>query len=136
MTPIIRVHPLFFSQPMPGRRAVVRWYLCGDGECLGKRFYDSTKACQASLTAKLRQLEQDGVTSNYMGHYLQEEYSKIFEFVLRRHRFFCFRHLDQFFVTNGGMKDPKTAEHDYRIALRCRNEFFDHLENPPQRRSQ
>jgi hypothetical protein len=130
MTPIIRVHPRFFTQPIPGNKGVVYWYLCGDGSCYGKRFYEATPACQPSLTAKLKQLEQDGRYSNYMGHRLKGEYSRIFEFVLKDHRFFSFQHLNGFYVTNGNIKDAKQQDGDYRLAMQCWNEFFYDLNCP------
>ena len=131
MTPIIRVHPRFFSQPVPGGKAVVFWYVCGDGSCHGKRFYDATPACQAGLTAKVKQLEQDGRYSKYMGHRLKtEKYDKIFQYVLPDHRFFSFQHQNGFYITNGANKDPKRPEPDFDLALRCMNEFFNDLKFP------
>jgi hypothetical protein len=111
-------------------KGTVFWYVCRDGSCHGKLFYESTKACQTSLTAKVRQLEQDGRPSSYQGHQLRDEYAEIFEFTLPDHRFCAFRHHGLYYITNGANKDPKGQESDYRLALKCRNEFFDDLETP------
>ena len=80
--------------------------------------------CRASLTAKARQLEQDGYPSKHSGHQLTDPYRKIFQFVLRSHRFWAFQSAHRWFITNGNIKDDKHQEPDYRFAEKCRTEFF------------
>jgi hypothetical protein len=92
--------------------------------CLGKEFYDATPECRASLTAKLKQLEQDGAPSKFCGHQLRKPYNRIFEFTPPDHRFMAFRCGHRFFITNGNWKNPKNQEPDWHIAEQCRIEFL------------
>ncbi len=119
----IREHPPFFAKPLPGR-AKVLWYVCRSLDCLGKEFYDATPECHAGLTARVKQLEQDGEPTKYVGHQLKREHKKIFEFTPPDHRFMAFRCGHRFFITNGAWKNDKNQEPDYVIAERCRKEFF------------
>ena len=134
---MIRGHPLFFTIAVPNGKAVVHWYTCRDLSCPGKAYYDGTPRCRGALTAKVRQLEQDGQPSAYCGHRLDQPFEKIFQFWLPQHRFWAFRgSASRWFITNGNIKDDKHQERDYRIAEDCRKEFFSDPDTLPYRRDQ
>lgn len=126
MARIIRGHPLFFDDPTPNAKAEVRWYRCRSLDCLGKAFYDasSNRDCRASLSAKVRHVEEVGHPTRYAGHQLRKPYKDVFEFVLTKYRFFAFRCAHRFFITNGNVVTKPNQEPDYIIAQRCADEFF------------
>lgn len=119
------MHPPFLPvPPTTRRRAAVLWYRRKDGHALGQEFYDATPQCRSSLTAKVKQLEQDGEPSTYVGHQLHPPHERIFQFFLKSYRFWAFRSRQWWFITNGNIKDDKHQEPDYRLADDCREEFF------------
>jgi hypothetical protein len=131
---MLREHPPFFDPPQMGRALVV-WYTRTSMACLGKDFYECTHECWAGLTARVKQLEQDGEPTKYVGHQLRPPYRKIFEFTPRHHRFLAFRCAHRFFITNGNWKRDN-QDPDYEIALACQIEFFSDPDTLHLRRDQ
>ena len=106
----------------------VRWLRAGDGRCYGLEFWEATPACRASLLALARQVSLKGrvgkVPEN--GHPLQGEFDGLQELKPGDYRFMGFRHRENFFITNGAVKQSSASKQrpDYVFAKNLKEAFM------------
>lgn len=117
-------HPLLVPH---GGTVSVRWLADGNGVCHARDYYNANPECKAALLAQARQISIKGrvgkVPEN--GHYLEGEFSELYELKPGDHRFMGFRRGSDFYLAYGAAKKSKVRaqEADYRTALELKQAF-------------